>query len=498
MAGLFSSLFLFVFCWWQLAGAASSSAVFAPPACLPDRILIKPGNGISLSELEAFHAAQGCQVLRTFQTYGGIQVLRLPEGETGPDLIAKYQNSGLVAFAEPDYILHAAATIPNDPQFLDGTLWGLNNFGQENGTAGADIHALAGWDIQTSASNVVVAILDTGIRYTHEDLSANMWVNTNDASHGFNAFTESNDPDDDHGHGTLVAGVVGAEGNNGKGVTGVAWQVQMMGCKCLDSSGQGSDSTLIACMEFAQVKGARIINASLDSSGYSEAVSNAIVSLRDAGIIIVASAGNNWADVDLVPRYPACYDIDNIVSVAFTTRDDTLGLLSNYGATNVDLAAPGGPIYSTYHEADDSYYPTNYPDNGLAGTSFAVAYVSGALALLKEKYPLEDYQQTIFRLLRNTDPLPDLAGMCVTGGRLNLRKALCPPIELLPISTNSEPFQLRLSGGPYQTYAIESSADLTTWSPVFTNTTSTNWTFDFTDEQSTNSCQMFYRAVRLP
>src|SRR5439155_927608 len=157
------------------------------------------------------------------------QVLSVPEGETVPGLIAKYQRSGLVEFAEPDYTARVFAT-PNDPKFLDGTLWGLNNLGQNGGTADADIDAPEGWDVLTSASNIVVAVLDTGVRYTHEDRAANMWVNPNGGGHGTNALDGTNDPSDENGtgHGTLVAGILGAVGNNGKGVTGVAWQVQIM------------------------------------------------------------------------------------------------------------------------------------------------------------------------------------------------------------------------------------------------------------------------------
>lgn len=491
MAGVVSSFFLFCLFLWPLANLTPAFAVVATPEFLPDRILIKPAAGIAPTELEHFHALQNTTVRQRFRL-SGVEVLQLPPGAAVPGAVAAYQKSGLVEFAEPDYILHADATIPNDPKFLDGTLWALDNYGQNGGTPGADIHAVEAWDVQTSASNVVVAVLDTGIRYTHEDLAANMWVNTNDGSHGFDAFTGTNDPNDDNGHGTLIAGVLGGVGNNGKGVAGVAWQVQMMACKCLGSNGLGSDSTLIACIEFAQTNGAQIINASLDSSGYSDAVADAISNLRDAGIIFVASAGNNWGtDVDVTPRYPACYEFDNIVSVSYTTRNDYLGPISNYGATNVDLAAPGDQIYSTCF-ASNSDYNFNTP-----GTSFAAGYVSGALALMKQKFPLEDYHQTIFRLLQTVDPLPDLAGTCVTGGRLNVQNALSPPIVLLPLSSNAEPFQLRVSAGPYGTFAIETSPDLVNWSPIYTNSTGTNWSFDFTDEQSTNSAQKFYRAIQL-
>jgi subtilisin family serine protease len=271
----------------------------------------------------------------------------------------------------------------------------------------------------------------------------------------------------------------------------------MMACKCLNSSGNGSDSDLIACIDYARTNGARIINASLDSTGFSLALSNAIVSVRDAGIIFIASAGNNSANIDATPHYPACYNIDNIVSVAYTTRTDDLGFLSNYGATNVDLAAPGDQIYSTFSSSDSSYYPP-YNFINIAGTSYAAAYVSGACALLLAQYPSDTPQEIISRLLNATDPLPSLAGKCRTGGRLNLRKAL----RTIRVTTtpfgNSGPFQLHVSGGLNRTCAIEATTNLVNWSPIFTNTTSTNGTFDFADDQSTNLSQRFFRATGSP
>ena len=434
-------------------------------------------------------------MVRTFADIGGVQVLRVPEGGTAPGLINKYRNSGLVEFAEPDYLVQATATTPNDPRYLDGTLWGLNNLGQGGGAADADIDAPEGWDVLTSADNVVVAVVDTGVRYTHEDLAANMWVNPNDGGHGFNALTGTNDPNDDNGHGTLVSGVLGAVGDNGKGVVGVAWRVQIMACKCLDSAGNGGDSDLIAGIDYARTNGARIINASLDSPGSSQALSNAVVSARDAGIIFVASCGNNSANVDVNPRYPACYQIDNIVSVAYTTRNDGLGTLSNYGATNVDLAAPGEQMYSAFFTSDSSYLGGSF----LQGSSFAAPYVTGTLALMLAHYPGETYSQMITRLLSATDPLPALAGKCVTGGRLNLLKALSSPVSLAVVqAAGSGPFQLRLSGGPNRTCVIQVTTNLAGWVPVFTNTTSLDGTFDFSDDESTNLARRYYRAVAAP
>jgi subtilisin family serine protease len=354
-----------------------------------------------------------------------------------------------------------------------------------------------------SASNIVVAVLDSGIRATHEDLAANMWVNPVDGGHGFNAFTGTNDTADDNGHGTLVAGVIGAVGNNSKGVVGVAWKVQLMACKCLNNMAKGSDSTVIACIDYARTNGARVLNMSFDSPGSSQAVSNAIVAARNAGIIAVASCGNGsqfgpHLNVDQIPTYPACYPMDNIISVAYTSRTDDLGSLSDYGPTNVDLGAPGDQVTSTYTNSDSAYFIST-PVAGISGTSFAAPMVTGACALMLAKYPAENYQQIIARILKATDPLPALAGKCVTGGRLNLWKALSPPINLVPIpGVDSLPFKMHLTTGANRLCMIQSSTDLFNWTPIFTNTTDTNGTFDFIDDGSANAVQRFYRAVSAP
>jgi len=485
----------------SVESAASAAAPSPQAAYRTDRILIQPKAGSNPAALNNFHRARNGEVLRTFDGIGRLQVLRVPKGETVTNLIAQYQKSGLVEFAEPDYLVYANATVPNDPKFVDGTLWGLENHGQSGGTPGADIDATNAWDVLTSASNIVVAVLDSGIRATHEDLAANMWVNPVDGGHGYNAFTGTNNPDDDGtSHGTMVAGVLGAVGNNGKGVTGVAWRLQIMACKCLNN-GTGSDSTVIACIDYAITNGARIINASFDTPTPSLALSNAIVAARDADVLWVASAGNSntsapGRNIDTSASYPSCYGIDNIVSVAYTTRTDDLGFLSNYGATNVALAAPGDQIYTTHAASDSFYYP--FGSFNLAGTSFSAPYVAGACALLMAQYPADDYRATINRLLSSTDPLPSLAGKCRTGGRLNLRKALRTiSVATVPVAAHA-PFQLSVAGGLNRTCVVEATTNLASWSPVFTNTTSTDGTFDFADEQSTNLPHRFFRATAAP
>ena len=458
-----------------LAGQGALAADSLAGACRMDQILIKPKAGISAAVLNTFHAKVGAKARHTFATLGGSQVIAVPAGETVAGLVAKYQASGLVEFAEPDYIGQVFSTTPNDPKYVDGTLWGLNA-----------IDAVDGWSVLTSASNIVVAVLDTGVRYTHEDLASNMWVSPYDGSHGWNTLTQTNNPVDSSGHGTMVAGVLGAVGNNGKGVVGVAWRVQILACTCFNSLGLGTVSDVVTCLTYAQTNGARIVNASWGFTN-SMTLSNAVSSLRDAGIIVVAACGNSATNIDLSPAYPASYPLDNVVSVASLSRTNTLSATSNYGATNVDLAAPGDGIYSTF-AATDSYYYT------LSGTSLAAPYVTGALALMLAKYPTENYQQIIQRLLNATDPLPALAGKCVTGGQLDLRKALNPDIWLSsPTPPTAGRFPLHLATGANRQCVIQVSTNLVNWAAVYTNTTPAGGAFDYTNAASQS--RQFYRAV---
>jgi subtilisin family serine protease len=474
---------LFAICGGAFAGPYGTSR--------PDRILIQLKPGADDSLIANFLGSHKSKVLGESKALGRIQVIGVPPGTAAEQFISECVQSGLVNYAEPDYLRHLALTTPNDPKLLDGTLWGLNNYGQSGGVPHADISALQAWDVLTAAPGIIVAVVDSGVRYTHEDLAANMWSNPNDNTHGWNALTHSTDPSDGEGHGTLSAGVLGAVGNNGKGVTGVAWQVQIMACACFDATGNASDSDIIGCLDFARTNGARIVNASWGGYAFSQTLSNAVYALRSAGVILVAASGNDFRNIDVSPYYPACYGLDNILSVAYTTRTDALGQFSNFGATNVDLAAPGAAMYSTFFTSDTAYLGGSF----LEGTSLAAPMVSGALALLMARYPAETHQQLIARLLAATDPLPSLAGKCITSGRLNLFKALQPPIRLAPLGLSSGIFQLRVSADPNRTCVVQSSTNLVAWLPFTTNTTSISGTFDFSDPSWTNFPARFFRAV---
>src|SRR2546426_447199 len=408
-------LFLLTFGLFLIApGPASAQLNFPPDAGFrDDRILVKPNVGVDLTPLNAL---LGIQVLHTYPDIGGLQVLQLPLGATVDGVITLYQQSGLVQYAEHDLIVQAFAA-PNDAYFADGSLWGLNNIGQLGGKPDSDIDAPEAWDITHDASSIIVAVIDTGVRATHEDLAANMWVNPGETGtdslgrdkrfngvdddgdgyvddvNGINAILGVGWEIDDHGHGTHVAGTIGAVGNNSVGVVGVAWRIQIMACKFLNAAPDGSISDAIECIDYARNKGAKVINASWGWYGEnSSSLRDAIQSLRSAGVIFVAATGNNGNNNDTRPLYPASFNLDNIVAVAATTRFDQKADWSNYGATSVDLGAPGQEILSCWNTTDSTY-------RYLQGTSMATPHVVGACALLCARYPSATYRQIIDRLL---------------------------------------------------------------------------------------------------
>ncbi|HEX9506410.1 MAG TPA: S8 family serine peptidase, partial [Acidimicrobiia bacterium] len=331
-------------------------------------------------------------------------------------------------------------------------LWGLRNTGQTGGTPGADIHALQAWNTQTGSSSVVVAVIDTGVAYTHPDLAANMWVNTGeipgngidddgngyvDDVYGYDFVNHDGNPFDDHGHGTHVAGTIAGVGNNGIGVVGVNWHARIMALKFLGASGSGSTSDAVSAVLYAANMHAKVMNNSWGGGGFSQALMDAITTANSAGSLFVAAAGNFSDDNDVFPNYPSNYDVPNVVAVAATDHNDALATFSNYGHTTVDLGAPGVNILSTVPTSGGGLSdPSGY--RYLSGTSMATPHVSGAAALLFAQFPGITHLQVKDRLLNGVDHVPSLAGITVTGGRLNVLNALetdtVPPAPVTDLS----------------------------------------------------------------
>ena len=280
----------------------------------------------------------------------------------------------------PNYALFASAT-PDDPQY-------------PSMYAPLTLNLPNTWDITTGSDSTIAVVIDTGIAYNHPDLAANAWTNPGeipannidddgngyiDDVHGYNFVSNTGDPQDDHGHGTHVAGTIGARGDNSTGVTGVAWRVKLVAAKFLNSSGSGSTANAIRAVNYAlTLKQAGypvvVANNSWGGAGFSSTLQNAIQDLANADVLFVAAAGNNASNNDTTPVYPASYNVDNVITIASTTSSNTLSYFSNYGITSVDIAAPGSAILSTY---PSSTYAT------LQGTSMAAPQVSGIAVLLQ-------------------------------------------------------------------------------------------------------------------
>lgn len=372
-------------------------------------------------------ASRGVSILRRMRQPEGVVVLTFdPVDASG--LIAKVKELDrlkLFDYVEPD-ARRRTSLVPTDDAFTDGRLWGLRNTGQNGGVAGADIDAARAWDI-TTGSPVVVAVIDTGIRHTHQDLRASMWRNPGESGagretngqdddgngfvddvHGINAITGTGDPMDDNEHGSHCAGTIGATANGGGPHVGVAWNVRLMGVKFLSAGGSGATSDAITGIDYAVAQGARILSNSWGGGGFSAALRDSITAARDRGILFVAAAGNDGSDIDLTPDYPAAYPIDNVVAVAAIDRSDRLADFSNFGASTVHLAAPGVDIFSCTQSSDTSY-------DSFDGTSMAAPHVAGTAALILSAFPAASYADVRQRLVSGSRAIPALIGRAQAG-----------------------------------------------------------------------------------
>ncbi|MCK4792764.1 MAG: S8 family serine peptidase, partial [Desulfobacteraceae bacterium] len=327
-----------------------------------------------------------------------------------------------VEFAEPNYRRYITSVIPNDPLF--DSQWAHEN-----------IQSGAAWEIQKGKESIIVALVDTGVDYAHKDLKDNIWINDEedwrasgpgyngidddgdgyiDNYFGINTITGSGDPMDDEGHGTHIAGIVGAEGNNLVGISGVNWRVSLMAIKFIRAiDGSGSIADEVEAIQFAKGKGAKILNMSFAGRYFSAIERDAIANA--GGILFITSAGNERTDNDVMPSYPANYDLPNIISVAASNQFDELAYFSNYGENTVSLAAPGVSILSTLPGDDYDY---------ISGTSMATGYVTGLAALILAKSPYTSMAKLKERILRTVDTNANLQGKILTGGRINAYRAL--------------------------------------------------------------------------
>ncbi len=376
---------------------------------------------------------------------------RIAGGSNLEQVLAACNADPEVDYAEPNYRLYALETppvFPNDEYFSD--LWNLH---QANDN---DIDAPEAWEMTTGSENVIVSVIDTGIDYDHEDLQANIWRNPGESGggkennnvdddgngyvddfRGWDFINRDKEPFDDQGHGTHCAGVIGAVGNNGKGVVGVNWKVKLMALKFLGSDGSGSTADAASAIIYAADNGAKVLSNSWGGGGASQALQDAIQYAHDRGALFIAAAGNDGLNTDSSPNYPSNYDVANVVSVASNDRNDGLSSFSNYGRRTVDLSAPGSSIYSTRPLGRYQY---------LSGTSMATPHVAGACALVWAKYPGLQPLQVMVRVLGGVDRKSEFIGRMATGGRLNVFNAMgTNPFIALTTDWSNTPN----TGGPY-------------------------------------------------
>ena len=426
---------------------AKPTAIKRSPSDSEPEVLVRFKSGVTASQIEKLTAKFNDRVEDRLELVNGLVAIDDLDNADPAEVAAHYARmTDLVEYAHENFIIEAdipdftpvndghdmpRPNSPNDPHFADQ--WGLSNDGRNGGKKGADIAALSAWSKTKGSEDVVVAVLDTGVDYTHPDLVANMWVRPDsvpqysDAQlgvindlYGFSAGDNMADPMDDNGHGTHCAGIIGAEGDNGIGIAGINWNVKIMPLKFLGRGGFGSTKDAIEAINYAIDRkqngvNVRVISASWGSTMRSKALEDAIRAAGENGILFVAAAGNSSTDNDRRPHFPSNYDLPNVISVAALDNGDLLASFSNYGSKSVHVAAPGKAIVSTWLKG--SYREAS-------GTSMATPHVAGLAALIIANEPDITMAELRKRILDSVDPLDILNGRIFSAGRINADRAL--------------------------------------------------------------------------
>ena len=402
----------------------------------PPEVLVKFKPGVRAETIERITSGLHDRVEDQIESVPGLEAIDDLDNADAESVALAYRGLPEVEYAEPSYEisvddagLELGPVRPRDPRFAEQ--WALANDGQNGGKQGADVSAMRAWSVTTGTDKVVVAVLDSGVDYTHSDLAANIWVRPASVApyednelgtiqdfHGYNAIENSADPMDDNGHGTHCAGIIGAEGGNDIGIAGVNWKVQIMPLKFMNAGGFGTTKDAIEAINYVIDRkkhgvNVRVISASWGSTQKSRALDDVIQKAYQEGILFVAASGNSSTNNDRSPHYPSSYN--NVISVAALDRNDQLASFSNYGPKSVQIAAPGKDILSTWLGDD-------YEEH--SGTSMATPVVAGVAALVVANEPRISVSELRQKLLASVDKLDALKGKVTTGGRINAAKAV--------------------------------------------------------------------------
>ncbi len=411
-AAIALSLCLAVLALALLTGQEGTPGAVAQTDIVPGEVLVKFRPGTPAQAIADAHRQNGGRVKEEIPGIG-VQVVQVPPGQERARAAAYARNPN-VLYAEPNGVWEVVDP-PNDPRF--GEQWGLHNTGQSGGTADADIDAPEAWDTTAGSGTILIAILDTGIDQSHEDLKAKLAGNVN--------FSSSRTVDDRYGHGTHVAGIAAAVTNNRLGVAGTCPACKLLNVKVLDDNGFGSWSAIANGIRWAADKGAKVINMSLGGYSASRTVEDAVNYAWGKGVVLVAAAGNDNTDSKL---YPAAYD--NVIAVAATNNKDEKASFSNYGDW-VDIGAPGASILSTAPDHRNRIWGRGVKYAYASGTSMATPFVAGVAGLVWARGTCSTSDNACVRsaVEGNVDTPSALSGLWPSGGRLNACKAMggsCP------------------------------------------------------------------------
>jgi RHS repeat-associated protein len=380
-------------------------------------LLVRFRAGVSQQVKDMIVATQSARRKKELRGESGFEKLELPAGRDVGTAALELLLNPQIDFAEPNFLISKDELRPNDPQF--NSQWALRNTGHNGGQYGSDINATTAWQTTTGSAATIVAVIDSGIDFTHPDLANNRWTNPNPEEsgdlHGWDFISDSGEIKDEQGHGTAVAGIIAAEGNNSLGISGVMWRASLMSLRVLDNTGTGDVADAVEAIDYAVVHGAQVINLSWGTNGESVALKDAIERAIRRNVVVVCSAGNGSRDLDVTPYYPASFNLRNLISVAASDSSDQLAAWSNWGGRSVTLVAPGTNILTT--EMGGGYW-------SVTGTSAAapiVAAIAGLLKTLRPQGSLTVIAKAISDGVRQTVPLD---GKVSSGGVANAAGAL--------------------------------------------------------------------------